>query len=109
MLKILAHRAYRHLFAAQVAALIGTGIMTVALSLLAYQLASGNAGAVLGTALALALKMIAYVGLRRWLAPSRTGFPGGHGSSRSILRAAVLWLVCRSPIRSGRSTCSFLY
>src|SRR3954469_3250270 len=56
---ILANRTYRHLFAAQVIALAGTGLMTVALALLAYQLAGANAGAVLGTALA--IKMIAYV------------------------------------------------
>lgn len=31
MLSILANRIYRHLFAAQVIALIGTGLMTVAL------------------------------------------------------------------------------
>lgn len=61
MLHILTYRTYRNLLAAQVAALLGTGIMTVALSLLAYQLAGGDAGAVLGTALA--LKMIAYVGV----------------------------------------------
>jgi MFS family permease len=61
MLKILAHRTYRPLFAAQVAALVGSDIMTVALSLLAYQLTGGDAGTVLGTALA--LKMIAYVGV----------------------------------------------
>jgi hypothetical protein len=35
MLAILANRTYRHLFAAQVIALIGTGLMTVALGLLA--------------------------------------------------------------------------
>jgi len=54
-------RTYRHLFAAQVVALIGTGLTTVALALLAYDLAGGDAGVVLGTALA--LKMIAYVGV----------------------------------------------
>lgn len=59
MLSILANRTYRHLFGAQVIALAGTGLMTVALALLAYQLAGENAGAVLGTALA--IKMIAYV------------------------------------------------
>lgn len=59
MLSVLANRTYRHLFAAQVVALAGTGLMTVALALLAYQLAGPNAGAVLGTALA--IKMIAYV------------------------------------------------
>jgi MFS family permease len=59
MLEILAHRTYRHLFAAQVIALIGTGLATVALGLLAFDLAGENAGIVLGTALA--IKMIAYV------------------------------------------------
>lgn len=59
MLAILANRTYRHLFAAQVIALLGTGLMTVALALLAYELAGAEAGAVLGTALA--IKMIAYV------------------------------------------------
>jgi hypothetical protein len=50
---------YRRLFAAQIIALTGTGLLTVALGLLAYDLAGQNAGAVLGTALA--VKMIAYV------------------------------------------------
>lgn len=59
MLSVLADRTYRHLFAAQVIALIGTGLMTVALGLLAFRIAGENAGAVLGTALA--IKMVAYV------------------------------------------------
>jgi len=59
MLSVLANRTYRHLFAAQVIALVGTGLMTVALGLLAFRIAGANAGAVLGTALA--IKMIAYV------------------------------------------------
>lgn len=61
MLSVLANRTYRHLFFAQVVALVGTGLMTVALGLLAYQLAGERAGAVLGTALA--IKMVAYVGI----------------------------------------------
>ncbi|MCA0404811.1 MAG: MFS transporter [Proteobacteria bacterium] len=61
MLAVLANRTYRHLFLAQVIALVGTGLLTVALGLLAYQLAGPSAGAVLGTALA--IKMIAYVGV----------------------------------------------
>jgi len=61
MLSVLRNRTYRHLFAAQVIALIGTGLMTVALGLLAYDLAGADAGVVLGTALA--IKMIAYVGV----------------------------------------------
>ena len=42
-------------------ALIGTGLATVALGLLAFDLAGDNAGMVLGKALA--IKMIAYVGV----------------------------------------------
>lgn len=61
MLSVLANRTYRHLLGAQVIALIGTGLATVALGLLAFDLAGGNAGAVLGTALA--IKMVAYIGV----------------------------------------------
>ncbi|WP_122523193.1 MFS transporter [Pannonibacter phragmitetus] len=59
MLAVLQNRIYRHLFLAQVIALVGTGLATVALGLLAFELAGENAGAVLGTALA--IKMVAYV------------------------------------------------
>lgn len=59
MFSPLADRTYRHLFAAQVLSLLGTGLMTVALGLLAFELAGAGAGAVLGTVLA--IKMIAYV------------------------------------------------
>lgn len=61
MLHVLANRTYRHLFLAQIIALLGTGLATVALGLLAFELAGENAGAVLGTALA--IKMVAYVGV----------------------------------------------
>ena len=61
MLAVLANHTYRHLFLAQVIALIGTGLATVALGLLAFNLAGADAGAVLGTALA--IKMVAYVGV----------------------------------------------
>jgi MFS family permease len=61
MLKTLGNPTFRHLFAAQLVALVGTGLATVALGLLAWQLAGDNAGAVLGTALA--IKMVAYVTL----------------------------------------------
>ncbi|MFJ5033832.1 MFS transporter [Streptomyces sp. NPDC088560] len=59
MLAVLRNRTYRHLFAAQVIALVGTGLATVALGLLAYDIAGADAGSVLGTALA--IKMVAYV------------------------------------------------
>jgi MFS family permease len=61
MLAVLRNVTYRRLFAAQIVALVGTGLLTVALGLLAYDLAGRNAGAVLGTALT--IKMLAYVGL----------------------------------------------
>ncbi|MFJ5080199.1 MFS transporter [Streptomyces sp. NPDC088553] len=61
MLSVLRNPTYRRLFGAQVVALTGTGLATVALSLLAYDLAGANAAAVLGTALA--IKMAAYVAL----------------------------------------------
>lgn len=61
LFKILTSRTFRHLFAAQIISLVGTGLATVALGLLAWNLAGANAGLVLGTALA--IKMIAYVAL----------------------------------------------
>ncbi|MFI7493607.1 MFS transporter [Kocuria sp. M4R2S49] len=61
MLTVLRNRVYRRLFTAQVVALLGTGVLTVALGLLAFDLAGARAGAVLGTALM--IKMIAYVGV----------------------------------------------
>ncbi|MFD9859206.1 MFS transporter [Streptomyces alboflavus] len=56
---LFAVRDYRHLFGAQVIALFGTGLTTVALGLLAYDLAGPRAGMVLGTALT--IKMVMYV------------------------------------------------
>ena len=61
MLSILSHRTYRHLFLAQLVALVGTGLLTVALGLLAFELAGADAGQVLGTALA--IKMVAYIAI----------------------------------------------
>ncbi|MEV3902468.1 MFS transporter [Mycobacterium sp. NPDC050551] len=59
MFGVLRDRTFAALFAAQVVALIGTGLLTVALGLLAYDIAGNDAGVVLGTALA--IKMAAYV------------------------------------------------
>ena len=42
MIAILANRIYRHPFFAQVLALLGTSLATVALGLLAYDLAGGG-------------------------------------------------------------------
>lgn len=78
MLDVLRHRTYRHLFAAQVVALVGTGLATVALGLLAFDLAGKDAGVVLGTALA--IKMVAYV----VIAPIASAF------AQSLPRRALL-------------------
>ncbi|VEI13802.1 MFS transporter [Trueperella bialowiezensis] len=59
MLHVLQDRTYAKLFAAQVIALIGTGLLTVALGLLAYDIAGSDGGAVLG--MAMTIKMLAYV------------------------------------------------
>lgn len=61
MFDILSDRTYRHLFLAQVVALLGTGLATVALGLLAYDLAADGAAMVLGTVFT--IKMVAYVGI----------------------------------------------
>ena len=59
MLAPLADRTFRNLFAAQVTSLAGTGLATVALALLAYDLTGADAGLMLG--ILLALKMVIYV------------------------------------------------
>lgn len=61
MREVLANRAYARLFSAQVVALVGTGLLTVALGLLAFEVAGADAGVVLG--IALTIKMVAYVGV----------------------------------------------
>lgn len=59
MLAVLRNPTYAKLFGAQIIALIGTGLLTVALGLLAFEIAGGDAGIVLGVAMS--IKMIAYV------------------------------------------------
>ncbi|MFG6560292.1 MFS transporter [Sulfitobacter sp. 1A15299] len=61
MLAVLLDRTYRHLFLAQVVALLGTGLATMALGLLAYDLSGDQAAMVLGTIFT--IKMVAYVGI----------------------------------------------
>ncbi|WP_166417735.1 MFS transporter [Cochlodiniinecator piscidefendens] len=61
MLNVLKNKRFRHLFLAQIVALLGTGLATVALGLLAYDIAGGQASLVLGGVFT--IKMIAYVGI----------------------------------------------
>jgi H+ antiporter protein len=92
MLDVLANRTYRHLFAAQVIALAGTGLLTVALGLLAYELAGADAGVVLGTALA--IKMVAYVGVAPIVGAFANQLPRrAFLVSMDLVRAAVALLL----------------
>ncbi len=59
MLTVLRNATYAKLFCAQIIALLGTGLLTVALGLLAFEIAGGDAGIVLGVAMT--IKMVAYV------------------------------------------------
>ena len=88
MLRVLSYPAYRRLFLAQVIALVGTGLATIALGLLAYDLAGANAGAVLGTALA--IKMVAYIGVAPVVGAYADRLPRkGLLVAMDLLRAAV--------------------
>lgn len=81
MFSVLRNRVYRRLYTAQIVALLGTGLATVALGLLAYDLAGERAGQVLGSALA--IKMVAYVAV----SPA-AGFLASRFSRKTILISA---------------------
>lgn len=91
MLGVLRHRVYAHLFSAQVLALIGTGLLTVALGLLAYDIAGADASMVLG--IALSIKMLAYV----FLSPVLTTL------ARSLPPRAIM--VCSDVVRALAAAC----
>jgi MFS family permease len=91
MLGVLKNRTYRHLFGAQMIALLGTGLATVALGLLAYDIAGDQASIVLG--LALTIKMISYVTLA----------PIAAALAERLPRRA--WLVGLDLIRAGVAFC----
>ena len=85
-------RRYRRLFSAQVLSLVGTGAGTVALGLLAFDLAEADAGLVLGVAFA--LKMVAYV----FIAPLAAGLFSRTGRKElmvglDLARAVVVLLI----------------
>lgn len=92
MLAVLANRTFRHLFLAQAIALVGTGLLTVALGLLAYDLAGAEAGVVLG--MALAIKMVAYVGVAPIVGAFSNQLPRrAFLVSMDLVRAAVALLL----------------
>ena len=75
-------------FSAQIIALFGTGLATVALGLLAYELAGRNAGAVLGTALT--IKMVMYVVIALLAAAYVDRLPRRMFAALDAVRAAVV-------------------
>lgn len=76
--------AFRTLFTAQIIALIGTGLTTIALALLAFELVGNEASIVLGTALA--IKMIAYV----FISPAVTGLIHHKHQKRCLILLDLL-------------------
>lgn len=88
MISVLRNAAYSKLFAAQVIALVGTGLLTVALGLLAFQIAGADAGLVLGTALT--IKMVAYVAVAPVVAALVSRLPRkGVLVTADVVRAVV--------------------
>lgn len=91
MRSVFANVTYRHLFAAQIVALLGTGLLTIGLGLFAYDLAGSQGGQVLG--IAMTVKMLAYV----FVSPVMAALTAGL-SRRSLLVAADL-------VRAGVAVC----
>ncbi|MDJ0828049.1 MAG: MFS transporter [Rhodobacter sp.] len=91
MLRILADRIYGRLFTAQAVALLGTGLLTIALGLTAFELEGDRAGQILG--IALTIKMLAYVGL----SPVTTALVAGMDRRRVLIAADL--------VRAGAALC----
>ncbi|MCP1674847.1 MFS family permease [Natronocella acetinitrilica] len=92
MIEPLHNATYRRLFLSHVLALVATGLTTVALALLAYDLAGGEAGAVLGTALA--IKMLTYVAIGPLAGAVAGWFPRrGLLVSLNLIRGGVVLLL----------------
>ncbi len=81
MLTVLRDRRFAALFASQVASLLGTGILTVAIALLAARIAGDDAGVVLS--IALTIRIATYV----VISPIATALLAGR-SSRAVLVGA---------------------
>ncbi|WP_411732447.1 MFS transporter [Paeniglutamicibacter sp.] len=88
MLAVLRNTVYAKLFGAQIIALLGTGLLTIALGLLAFDLAGGNAGIVMGTAMT--IKMVAYVAVAPLISALLAHVPRKRLLvSSDVVRAAV--------------------
>ena len=81
MLAVLRHRRFAALFASQVASLVGTGVLTVALALVAVRIAGEGAAQIIG--IALTIRIAAYV----VVSPIASALVAGR-SSRAVLIGA---------------------
>ncbi|WP_082599085.1 MFS transporter [Yonghaparkia sp. Soil809] len=81
MLTVLRHRRFAALFASQVASLVGTGVLTVALALVAVRIAGEGAAQIIG--IALTIRIAAYV----VVSPIASALVAGR-SSRAVLISA---------------------
>lgn len=81
MLAVLRHRRFAALFASQVASLVGTGVLTVALALVAVRIAGDDAGLIIG--IALTIRIAAYV----VVSPIASALVAGR-SSRAVMIGA---------------------
>lgn len=88
MLTVLRHPAYARLFSAQIIALLGTGLLTVALGLLAFDIAGGEAGMVMGVAMT--IKMVAYVAISPVVVALVARLPRKHVLIAADLSRAVV-------------------
>lgn len=84
MRAVLAHPIYQRLFGAQIVSLLGTGLATVALGLLAYDIAGNQASLVLGTVFT--IKMLAYV----FIAPLTTAALANQPRQRVLIGADLI-------------------
>ena len=103
MLEILRNNIYRNLLSAQIIALIGTGLATIALGLLAYDLAGGM------LALCSAQRLPSRWSLIFLLLPSSVPMQIGYREERFWLQwtqcVRALHSCCLLSIRSGKSIC----
>jgi hypothetical protein len=93
-------RAYRRLFWGQASALVGTGIATVALALLAYRLVGRDTAAVFGTALAIKTATVTVVtvhlvrtelgGTERMMTAALVAAGAGSDSTLAVFAALAL-------------------
>lgn len=81
MLAVLRHRRFAALFASQIASLVGTGVLTVALALVAVRIAGDAAGQIIG--ISLTIRIAAYV----VVSPLAAALVAGR-SSRAVMIGA---------------------